>query len=913
MRSAILSASAPGRPRLPAHAALAAAASLAFGGLATAANFTVTVADAACEDRIGACGDNCTLRDALEAAKNRAGPDNIFFAIPASGTGMIDVCSSSNGNGNDPREDHGHLFDSSVTLSGYSQPGSQENTATDGSFNGRIRIRLRPDPARGLNWQVTADDVSIRGVELRMVTTPGANAAPIKVDGDGFQLLGSRLVVAAASFNPAVGEGALILAGNGARIGSDSLRDHRNVFISDAGATTLEIVGDDTLLRSNVFGRTEDLATAGSAGRHVLVRRGATGTRIGNGTLDGENIFSAAADAAVHVEATLRQATRIEGNRFTQNAGLGIDLGELGVAVADAGDRDGVQNAAFIREATPFLSSPLTAATVRGQLLTDSNLAQDYSFEVYRNPRGCHASGFGEGEFRVHREVLTLGPGAAEFTLRLPTANNSAVAGRVPLLAVGDAISVLVTSAGGDTSEFSRCVIVGSAAQQPPPPPGPNEANVFEVTSSAPSGPGSLLSAINQVNTLAQDAAVLPRVQFRIPATPGDTPRIDAGRLVVLRPVEIDGYTQSQVDPLVRVNSLETGTNARPGIELVGSLAFRTAAQGSLVSGIAFVQPSPGGQAEGLRAAVHSADASALVGIRLRGNFFGATAEGEVLRPLGGTLVLGADSMLGGDDLAQRNWIPAMAGDGVSAGELVRLSAGAELHGNLLGVDRNGVSLIANPVQANLLGNARLLVSTGPASIVGNVFGAQFVPASPNKLGVVVDAPGEGVSVLANRFSGNGQAIDLAPTPGAAPAISGNDVDDVDSGANALQNFPEIALADMAEGELRVDARLDRPADAQPRNYRIDFYASTACLASGHGPGELLLGSRDFVSSDASDERFSVSLSARGIAPGMVLTATATDLASGSTSEMSACIGITGIPTPPTGGDENTIFLDSFE
>jgi len=79
-----------------------------------------------------------------------------------------------------------------------------------------------------------------------------------------------------------------------------------------------------------------------------------------------------------------------------------------------------------------------------------------------------------------------------------------------------------------------------------------------------------------------------------------------------------------------------------------------------------------------------------------------------------------------------------------------------------------------------------------------------------------------------------------------APAngVTGNDSGDGDNGPNDLLNFP-VLNGIVADGTVDIgyDFNLDVPSNGN--GYRIDFFKNTTADGSGHGEGEIHLGSLD--------------------------------------------------------------------
>ena len=146
-------------------------------------------------------------------------------------------------------------------------------------------------------------------------------------------------------------------------------------------------------------------------------------------------------------------------------------------------------------------------------------------------------------------------------------------------------------------------------------------------------------------------------------------------------------------------------------------------------------------------------------------------------------------------------------------------------------------------------------------------------------------ASGTGNSITGNSIDGNGGAgIDLGNDGPTA-----NDAFDHSSGPNLWEDYPVISNAFVSgSSKIKIGYSLATPLGAYP--YTIEFYASASC---GSGQGAQPLG----TDSLASGTTGSVALTgATGLAPGTVITATATD-AGNNTSEFSACFAATAAPS----------------
>ncbi len=145
------------------------------------------------------------------------------------------------------------------------------------------------------------------------------------------------------------------------------------------------------------------------------------------------------------------QGNSFNGNRVHNNGGLGIDLGNDGVTINDFGDPDtgpnGLQNAPVLQGATTVG----TITRVRGSL--SSTPERPYALQFYAND-SCDSSTYGEGEIPVGGSyvVNTDAKGYVSFDIDLGSLG----------ISDGSAFTGLATDqVTGDTSEFSRCVILG--------------------------------------------------------------------------------------------------------------------------------------------------------------------------------------------------------------------------------------------------------------------------------------------------------------------------------------------------------------------------------------------------------------------------------------------------------------------
>jgi IPT/TIG domain len=179
--------------------------------------------------------------------------------------------------------------------------------------------------------------------------------------------------------------------------------------------------------------------------------------------------------------------------------------------------------------------------------------------------------------------------------------------------------------------------------------------------------------------------------------------------------------------------------------------------------------------------------------------------------------------------------------------------------------------------------------------------------------GIVVRAGFTGATIRGNSVYGNGfgqfgmkLGIDLN-----LDGVTPNDLCDVDTGSNNLQNFPVISSVVYGASHTTVTGLLNSTAST---TFDIDFYANPACsnFPREYLQGENYLGSTQVTTDGSGNAPFDVT-TLPAVANGSRISATATDPA-GNTSEFSQrlpfSINITS--GSPSGGTALTISGTNF-
>ncbi len=196
-----------------------------------------------------------------------------------------------------------------------------------------------------------------------------------------------------------------------------------------------------------------------------------------------------------------------------------------------------------------------------------------------------------------------------------------------------------------------------------------------------------------------------------------------------------------------------------------------------------------------------------------------------------------------------------------------------------------------NTVQANSVGfNGGAGVVLGDS--VDNLVGGDRAAGEDN---VISGNNGAGIAVtgtsLRNQFSENaisnngGLGIDLVGGTEDSYGVTANDATDPDTGPNDLLNYPILMQAVVSGSTTTVTGTLN---SVPGTTFRIEFFSSPACDASGHGEGLQYLGSADVAPTDGGgDTSFKVSFPV-ALTLGHQVTATTNTLTA--TSEFSACV-----------------------
>lgn len=816
-----------------------------------AVNSTNDVSDAQ-----GCDSTHCSLREAIEDANARPGPDSIRFAIPVAGTSELLITLSSG------------LPEITDTLSidGYTQTGSTANTDPVIS-NAVPRIRVHGQgitPERLI--QVCADDVVIRGMafsganpsggfNLSFIDTCPAGSSDRLIIAGNFFGLGTDGTTAIPS------QGRVALRGAESVVGGTDPSD-RNVIA--AGGVVVDEPAIDSAILGNLFGT--DKSGTLDRGQPIAVefQGGIAGTDLNLqiGSEATPNLFRFNSIGIRAVSNFTPGPAFFPYNRFIDQDTLGVDFGNTtGVTPNDSNDVDSGandgQNFPVISEAFETPAGVRIAGTLD---VTAATVNVPYQISVFANS-SCDPSGNGEGDrlLGVFTQNFTQTTGEA-FELVIDTKDP------VP---VGQFITALATGPAG-TSEFSACRVVADPIEQ------------YTVNTNNDSNDGvcntthcSLREAITTANATAGPQEII----FSIP---GDGPHtITLGSLlpVITENLSIDGYTEPGASP----NSGAVGSNAVLKIAVDGGSQaniLRTCTDERVeIRGLSLVG-AEGPAIETNQDEINCAGQTAMV---LRGNWFGIAPDGSANGNVNALFARNQKVDIGGGSFADRNLFANSADYAVRISELAANSS--SVNNNLFGVGPDGSSDHGNGGTALDLSSVDLLDIGGPG-FEANEF--RF-----NGRGIVLKQgtnPGSTGNVwFGNEFSGqSGLSIDLSASDSDTDGVTPNDVDDLDTGPNGLQNSPVLttALPDPGTSTIQVSGSLD-VANTTNAGRTLAVYLSNSCNNSLRNQAEQLV-SIQFLNFSTSQESFSVTVP--DTLGGSSVFVSATITGSQGTSELSNCI-----------------------
>jgi hypothetical protein len=370
-------------------------------------------------------------------------------------------------------------------------------------------------------------------------------------------------------------------------------------------------------------------------------------------------------------------------------------------------------------------------------------------------------------------------------------------------------------------------------------------------------------------------------------------PGIYNGLPDITETVTIDGYTQ----PGARANTKAVGNDAVLKIELDGL--------GSFTRGLSLGAYAPDSVVRGLviNRFSHTGISITGTGNEIEGNFIGTDPTGMLDEGNGYTGVdisrgpdipgrdnSGSDNTIGGTTPDARNVISGNGIWGVSVfGYTNGAATGNKIEGNFIGTTKNGSGNLGNSSEGVYLAGASTSTmgdsdpSDGLSNAANTIAFNGSHGVSLGTLGTGTDPQGNPTSIsstgnriLSNSmFSNSGLGINL--NDGLAP----NDDQDPDTGSNNRQNYPVINSAKTKGSRTTIKGTLNSTANT---TFTIQFFSSPK---STKEEGKKFKGQLTGERSVTTDPQGNASFSIRVPKASGFVTATATNDATGDTSEFS--------------------------
>lgn len=258
----------------------------------------------------------------------------------------------------------------------------------------------------------------------------------------------------------------------------------------------------------------------------------------------------------------------------------------------------------------------------------------------------------------------------------------------------------------------------------------------------------------------------------------------------------------------------------------------------------------------------------------VEGNYIGLGSNGTtVIGNYGGVLLYNqsTDNVIGAGNVISGN----------SAGVWLTNTAGNVIEGNIIGLAADGVTPRGNAWQGVLIQSD---VSNNVIGLSPGGAGAGNRIACNGEEGIIIYSNASvGNTIRGNDIYSNGDlGINLAGGVENSYGVTANHAGGAVPGPNDLQNYPVISNAFQGGASMILAGSLNSAAH---HTFIIDAYRNAAPDPSGYGEGQFYLGSTTVTTDSNGNTAFY--LEAPGAFAGQYLTTTATDQATGDSSEFS--------------------------
>ena len=293
---------------------------LALAADAAAATFVV---DNIVDPGDGFClSPGCTLREAINAANANPGADVINFNIPGAGVHTITPGSALTAIGD------------AVTIDGYSQPGTSENTLAIGD-NAVLLIELNAMNAviGNVGLQISSDDCTIRGLVINR--TPGFGI--VVSLGFANNIVEGNFLGTDPSGLVDLGGGGVAVNGTNTLIGGLTAAARNIISGNQIGVSLASSSGNQVM--GNYIGTDKNGTSPLGNDFFGVVVASSAGNSVGGAVVGAGNVISGNGDG-VHIEGAASTDNTVQGNFIGTDATGTMPLrnSDTGVAIVDAND-----------------------------------------------------------------------------------------------------------------------------------------------------------------------------------------------------------------------------------------------------------------------------------------------------------------------------------------------------------------------------------------------------------------------------------------------------------------------------------------------------------------------------------------------------------------------------------------------
>ena len=367
-------------------------------------------------------GTGISLREAIVAANNTGGADNIHFNIAGAGPHSIAVGA-------------GGFVDitEAVTIDGTTEP----------DFAGTPIIELNGTSAGSSSGlTIAAANTTVKGLVINRFSGNGIvlNADTATIQGN---YIGTNVAGTSALAN--TDDGIDLNGSSGHQIGGTSAGEANIIAGNAAHGINIGGASSSVVIEGNFIGTDRGgTINLGNASQGIFVDSSAGNHRVGGTTAGTGNTIAFNGGRGIRLSSSTGNA--FLRNDIHSNTGIGIDIDSGGVDTNDVGDGDsGANNVQNFPALTTATTDGVSAVDIAGTL--NSTASTSFRVEFFASAT-ADGTGFGEGErFLGNATIVTDGGGNATIS--------ESVSG---VVAVGEFVTATATDPSNNTSEFSATV-----------------------------------------------------------------------------------------------------------------------------------------------------------------------------------------------------------------------------------------------------------------------------------------------------------------------------------------------------------------------------------------------------------------------------------------------------------------------